>query len=41
MIAVTTDGQFVDRVKSFTAQLTHTWDVGWVQPDLTGASVSF
>jgi homoserine kinase len=41
MIAVTTDGQFMDRVKSFTAQLTHKWDVGWVKPDLTGASVSF
>jgi homoserine kinase len=40
LIAVTTDVKFVDRVKSFTTQLTHKWDVGWISPDLQGAAIS-
>lgn len=37
MIAVTEDNAFVTRMKPFTANLTHRWDVGWVRPDFTGA----
>jgi homoserine kinase len=40
MIAVTTDEKFVDRVKSFIAQMPHKWDVGWITPDVFGASVT-
>jgi homoserine kinase len=37
MLAVTEDENFVEKIKPFAAQLTHRWDVGWIEPDLTGA----
>lgn len=41
LIAVTEDPLFVSRIKPFAAQLPHRWDVGWIEPDMNGAVVTY
>ncbi|MDR1663777.1 MAG: homoserine kinase [Clostridiales bacterium] len=39
LLAMTADGDFVKKIKPFTEQLPHRWDVGWITPDTRGAAL--